>query len=297
MSGIVLVTGATGSVGGEVVTQLLAKGEHVRIATRSRDKAEQKARLQGWRAAEIVDFDYHKPETFAAALEGVDRIFLMASLELPDVQAAMNPVVDAAKMLGVQHIVMHTAMGVEYDGKSSARQAEVYLEWSGVSYTLLRPNWFMQNFSVFFLSSIEQDCGIYLPAGDSKTSFVDVRDIAAVGVAALTKTGHAGRAYTLTGGKAIDHYEVSEVLTRVSGQMIPYIALSEEDAHARWRAVGWPEEIVRIMLNLFRPMREGKTALVVGDVERALGRLPITFEQYAQDYADAWRPKEQQKSY
>jgi uncharacterized protein YbjT (DUF2867 family) len=289
MGNTILVTGATGNVGAEVVNQLLARGEPVRVAARNLDKARAKAQSLGWDAAEFVLLDYHQPATMAPAFQGVDRLFLMATLELPDVKAAMLPMIDAARAAGVRHVAMHTGMGIDYDGSSSARQAEVYLEASGMGYTFLRPNWFMQNFNLFFLPDIKREGGITMPAGDGKISFIDIRDIAAVGVAALTEEGHHGKGYTLTGGQALDHHEVAAILSHVAEKSIAYTPLSEEAARAMWQAAGWPAGNIEVILQIFRPVRAGRAATIFPDVAEVLGRPATTFAQYAQDYAHIWR--------
>jgi uncharacterized protein YbjT (DUF2867 family) len=288
---MILVTGATGTVGAEVVKQLVEAGAPLKVAARNLPKAEEKARAMGWGIVEIVYLDYEKPETFAAAFTDVDRLFLMASLELPDVKALMNPLVDAAKQAGVRHVVMHTGMGVEYDGSSSARLAEKHLEESGLGYTFLRPNWFMQNFNVFFLSDIKREEGLKFPAGEGRISFVDVRDIAAVGVAALTQEGqgHNGKAYTLTGGQPLDFYEVAATMSQATGRTLPYTPLSDDEARQMWRAAGWPDGDIDMILQLFRPVQKSMGSMVSPDVEHALGRAPIPFERYAHDYAHYWK--------
>ena len=192
----ILIIGATGKVGVELVKLLAKKGETVRAATRSPSTASK--RLP--RSAEAVEFDFDRPETFAPALQGIVKVFLMARPGDNYADKVAIPFVDLAKKEGVRLIVNLTAMGVEQDDSFMLRVLEKYIEASGIPFVHLRPNWFMQNFdSGPMAADIRATGGLHLPAADAKLSFIDVRDIAAVGLAALTESRHAGNAYTLTG--------------------------------------------------------------------------------------------------
>ena len=149
-------------------------------------------------------------------------------------------------------------------------------------YTFLRPSWFMQNFSSGFIAPMILGMGgIFLPAADAKTSFIDVRDIAAVGIAALTEPGHAGKAYALTGGQAFTYGEAAEILSLAAGKPIHYVALSEEDFSSSLAAQGWQPGQIAMFAGLFQGVRQGWAAPVSPDVAAVLGRAPITLEQFA----------------
>jgi uncharacterized protein YbjT (DUF2867 family) len=281
-----LIIGATGRVGVKLARLLVEKGETVRAATRSPLAAI--ARLP--RLAETAEFDFDRPETFAPALKGVARVFLMARPGDNHADQVAMPFVDAAKKEGVRLIVNLTAMGVEQDDTFTLRRLEKYVEASGIPYVHLRPNWFMQNFSSGpMLSDIRATGALHLPAADAKLSFIDVRDIAAVGVAVLNEPRHAGRAYTLTGGQAFDHHEVAGILSRAAGKKIAYVPLSEEAARAALTKAGVAGELIERWANFYRIVREGLCAPVIRDAESVLGRHTIAFEKYARDYAAAWR--------
>jgi uncharacterized protein YbjT (DUF2867 family) len=281
-----LIVGATGRVGVKLVRLLVEKGETVRAATRSRTAALK--RLP--RLTEIADFDFDRPETFAHALKGVSRVFLMARPGDNHADKAAIPLVDLAKTEGVRLIVNLTAMGVENDDTFTLRILEKYVEASGIPYVHLRPNWFMQNFSSDpMLSDIRDTEALHLPAADAKISFIDVRDIAAVGVAALNERRHEGRAYTLTGGQAFDHHEVAAILSRAAGKKIAYVPLSEEAACAALAKGGVPADLIERWKNFYRIVRQGSCAPIVRDAESILGRHTIALEKYARDHAAAWR--------
>jgi uncharacterized protein YbjT (DUF2867 family) len=286
MSKTILVTGATGKTGIEVVKQLLAKGEAVKAGAHHPEKA---TALFG-KGVEIAPLDLGRRETFAAALRDVDRVYLLAVTGETAADQALMPFVDQAKAAGVRHTVYMTARGVEMDEGNPMRKVERYIEQSGVAYTFLRPSWFMQNFSSGFIAPMILGMGgIFLPAADAKTSFIDARDIAAVGVAALTEAGHAGKAYALTGGQALTYGEAAEILSRAAGKPIRYVALSDEDFRDSLLAQGWKVDQVAMFSNLFRGVRQGWAASVSADLANALGRPPITLEQFAHDHAAVWR--------
>ena len=128
-----------------------------------------------------------------------------------------------------------------------------------------------------------------MPTGDSKVSFIDIRDIAAVAVAVLTADDHLNQALTLTGGEAMDHHEMAAALSEITGKTIDYVSITEQDMAAGLKSEGWQGDAVEMGLKVFRSMRQGENELVTSDVEKVLGRKPITFRQYVADYADCWK--------
>jgi uncharacterized protein YbjT (DUF2867 family) len=284
MTQTILVTGATGTVGNEVIKQLTNKSVSIRAGVRSPEKAKE----YGWNNAAVTVFDYDKPETFETALTGVDKVFLVAPPLAADAPERMIPMIRKAVELGVKGIVNLSAMGVELDDNIPLRQVEIALEKSGLDYTLLRPNWFMQNCNTFMLGSIREQQAIFVPAADSKTAFIDTRDIAAVAVEALTSDAHHQKAYTLTGGEAFDHYHMAEVLSNVSGKKISYRAIDDEALRGGMKAQNTPEPAIDYFSMLYDFVRKGVYAVVTPDVETVLGRKPISFKQYAEDYKESW---------
>lgn len=284
MSKHILVIGATGNVGRSLVPFLVERGEVVKAATRQPEAYPSQAGVTA------VSFDYDQPHTYAPALAGVDRLFLIAKGADPAPQKTVNPLIDAAKAAGVNHIVLMTAMGVEQAEEIGLRQVERHLIASGVPYTILRPNWFMQNFSTGFIYPILQQGGIYLPAGEAATSQIDTRDIAAVAAAALTDPGrHAGQEYPLTGPEPLTYAQTAAILTEVAGQPITYVPISEEEMAQALSGAGWEPGQVGLMLGLFQAVRAGYAAPVSPAVADILGREPIAFSQFARDNAGVWQ--------
>src|SRR5215467_2806512 len=185
----ILVTGATGTVGSELVRQLVNSGQNIiKAAVHSKKKAD---KLKLDKTLEIVNIDYDKPETIADALNNVDKLFLLTppSVEMVDISSRL---VEEAKNNSVKLIVKLSAMGADlepgFTGGRLHRQAEEMIEGSRIPYTFLRPNAFMQNFVNRSGQTIKNQNAFYLPSGDAKISFVDIRDVAAVAAEVLTKT-------------------------------------------------------------------------------------------------------------
>src|SRR5213593_1189643 len=285
MAGRVLVIGATGTVGSRLVTQLDQRGEKVRAATREPAAA----RRHSGGTAELVEFDFERPETFAPALEGVERAFLIARPGDEQADRVAVPLIDEMKRQGVRHVVNLTAMGMEMLEGMALRKVERYLEDSGIGFTHLRPNFFMQVFSGGpLLADIRSTGAIHVPAADARISYVDVRDIAAVAATALTEPGHVGKAYTLTGAEALDHHEIARALSEAAGKPVRYVPISEDTARTAIEGGGLSPERAERLVGFYRLVRHGFCTPVSPDVQTVLGRPPISFARFATDNAACW---------
>ncbi len=283
MSNQILVIGATGNVGHTLVELLAGKGESVKAATRHPEK------YSGPRGAQAVHFDYDQPGTYTAALASVDRMFVIAKTGDAAPETVLIPFLDRARRSGVRHTVLLTARGVEQSEDIGLRKVERHLMASAVDYTILRPTWFMQNFSHgFILPMIQQSGDIFLPAGDGATSFIDTRDIAAVAAETLTSEGHKGKEYGLTGGEALTYAEAAVLISEAAGREIRYVPISDDDMRNSLTATGWSADQANFMASLFFPVRQGWAASVDPAVSSILGRAPITFEEFVQDNKAAW---------
>ena len=275
----ILVTGASGSLGRAAVAVLTARGVNVRAASRHPQPSLD-------RAVQAIPFDYADPSTHQPALAGVDGLLLVAPPLDVESPAKLIPVIDRAKALGVGHIVFNSALGVDADENAPLRRIERHLMASGVGYTILRPNFFMENFTTGFLAPMVCQGEIFLAAADGKTSFISVTDIAEVATAAFVK-GLVSKEYNLTGPEALDHNQVAAVLSKVSGKSITYQAIPEEAMLSGLRGTGMPESAVQYVGVLYSAVRAGYTGAVTQDVETATGRKPTTFETFAQQSAAA----------
>jgi uncharacterized protein YbjT (DUF2867 family) len=281
---MILITGASGNVGREVVKQALAVGLKIRATFQSPAvAAKAPAGLEG------VIMDYAKPDTIRPALHGVEKIFLVGPplRDLPTFEANFIKEVRAA---GQQHVVKLSALGGrESMFPSQHRDSEENIEASGLPYTFLRPNGFMQNLVNYDAGAIRSQNAFYGCQGNAAVSVVDIRDIAAVAVIVLAATGHEGKSYALTGGEALTNEQVAEKISRVAGRKISYVDLPAAELKKGILSTGTPGWSADALLDLQRLYREGKASLVTDDVERLTGHKPITFDQFARDYAFAFQ--------
>jgi len=248
------------------------------------------AEAEGWKDVETALFNYDQPETFGPVLEGIERLFIVPPLLSPTQHEQIIAFIKFAETTSVKHIVNLSQMGSDEIKDLPLRKGEIYIESCGIPYTHLRPNWFSQNFNTLHMAGIMEHGEIAVPAEDIKSSYIDVRDIAAMGVAALTEgEKHWNQSYTLTSGEAIDHYEVVRLISAASGKDIKYNPVSEDDYRETLLTTGMTEGAAEMALNLYRLMRNGGTTAVSRDVPDVLGREAITVEQYTKDFADSWK--------
>jgi len=281
---VILITGASGNVGKEVLKQIAATGAKVRAAFQTVSKAA--AAPSG---VEIVTMDYTQPPTLQAALKGVERVFLVGP-PAPNLPALERKAVDEIKHSGVRHVVKLSAMG----GRDAIfpRQhadSEDYIKSSGVAYTFLRPNGFMQNFVTYNGATINTQNAFYGSQGEGEVSHIDLRDIAAIAVKTLTQDGHEGKAYTLTGPEALSNARVAEILSEDTGREIKYVDLPAEQFKQALVEAGLPEWSADALLDLQQFYRRGGASAVTRDAEQLLGRKPTSFEQFSRDYSQAFQ--------
>jgi uncharacterized protein YbjT (DUF2867 family) len=242
-------------------------------------------------------FIYTKPETIANALDKVDKLFLQTLL-VPDMTDITSNLIKEVKRSDVKHIVKLSAMGADSEPESTVLrlhgEEEKIIEESGIPYTFLRPDAFMQNFLTQFGYTIRTQNAFYAPAGDSKLGFVDARDIAAIAARILTKNNGGGRqhlnkAYDITGGDSLSYSQAAEILSTGVGKKISYIDVTEEDARKGMKQMGADDWLVNIVLELFRIIRGGYGSQITTVVEQITGRKPTSFGQFAKDYAKFFR--------
>jgi uncharacterized protein YbjT (DUF2867 family) len=298
----ILVTGATGTVGSEVVKQLAeissSSGYNVRAAVHSKNKSDQLKQFEN-QGVEIFDLDYTKPETVGDALNNVDKIFLQ-TLPTPNVAEISYNIMDEAKKNGVKYVVKLSAMGANSEPRSTILrlhgEEEKIIENSGIPYTFLRPPAFMQNFVTQFGHTIKTQNAFYVPAGDAKMSFIDSRDIAALTTEILTKNNpessrqyYENKAYDITGPDALSYVQAADILSSEAGKKISYVNITEEDARKGMKQIGMDDWSIDLMTELFRIIRAGYGSETTTVVEDITGRKPIPFSQFAKDHAEVFQ--------
>lgn len=275
----ILVSNANGKVGQEVVRLLMERGADVRVG--ARDVAKAKTEFPG---AAVVSLDFDRPQTLAEAVAGVGEVF--AATPYPLLPNAELDLLAAAKASGVKTIVKMSALGVDANPASPHSIVEAAIRASGLSWTFLRPTFFMQNYATQAAASVKAGV-IYEPAAEGASSFVDTRDIAAVAVKVLTEVGHSGKAYALTGPAALTRTEIASELARASGHEVAYVAV--DDTALRKAMSGAPASLVELMSELFGYVRAGYTAAISDDVKSVLGRPARDFSSFAAEHASIWR--------
>ena len=283
---MILVTGATGKVGQEVVRQLAAAGTPVRALVRDPLRASH-IRLPG---VEIVAGDLGAPATIDAALPGVEGVFLVSPAD-PEQVTLQGNAIEAARRARVRRVVKVSVAG----GPDAATQIgrwhwaiEKQLKASGLAFTILRPSLFMQQ-TLTFAPSIAANGTFSIPAGTGEVAMVDTRDVAAVAVCALTEDAHDQKIYDLTGPEALNFDSVADAIADAIGKPVSYVHVPPEYARKQMLSTGVPRWLADDMLLLFASFREGYGSAVSRTVEEVTGRKPRAFRPFALDYAPMCR--------
>ncbi|MDA8018852.1 MAG: NAD(P)H-binding protein [Thermoanaerobaculia bacterium] len=270
-----LTIGGTGKTGRRVTQALRQRGLPVRVGSRTAE----------------IPFDWHDRTTWEPALSDVRKIYAVyyPDLAVPEAAEAIRSLAEIASHCGVEHMVLLSGRGEE-----GAQAAERQLQTSGLAWTIVRASWFAQNFSEGFLADQVRHGHVSLPVGGVREPFVDADDIADVVVAALTEEGHEGKLYEVTGPQLLTFGEAVSRIAEVSKKDIRYVQISPEAFADGLRNHGAPAELVRLLTFLFTEVLDGRNESTTDGVQRALGRPPRSFREYAQRAAatGAWTAAE-----
>jgi uncharacterized protein YbjT (DUF2867 family) len=262
---LTLVLGGTGKTGRRVVERLTARGLPVRVGSRSGEPR----------------FDWDDRSTWAPVLEGVGSVYVAHYWDaLPGAAETLGSFADLAVQSSVPRLVMLSGRGEE-----EAERAERAVRDSGAQLTVLRSTWFAQNFSEDYWGEQVQQGEVALPAADTPEPFVDTDDIADVAVAALTDDRHVGELYELTGPRLLTFAEAVREISRALGREVRYVPISIEDFGAAAAEQGVPSEVVEMLTLIFGEVLDGRNARLADGVQRALGRAPRDFSDYAHNAA------------
>ncbi len=285
----VLVAGATGNVGREVVKNLLKFDVRVKAAVTKLEDIS-RLNLDSYENIEPVVFDFTNGSTFEKAFINVDKFFLLRPPAISNPKT-LYPVIDFAKEKRISQIAFLSLMGVESNRITPHYKIEKYIIQSGVPYTFVRPSFYMQNLSTTHLKDILEHDEVFVPAGKGATSFIDVRDIGEATAVVLTGSGHSNKAYTLTGGKALTYSEVADTLTEVLGRKIAYTDPSILQFWKRMRKYGHDSSFVFVMEGIYLVVKLGKASEITNDLKHLIEKDPISFKQFAKDYKDVFLRK------
>jgi len=279
-----LVTGATGDVGARVVEQLLQQGERPRIFVRDA----QKARTCCGDRVEVFVGDLGDPASLRPALAGIDALFLVNSG--PEIPVRDQAAAEAAKDAGVKRLVKLSSMDVEQGLAIGAwhEQGEAAVRASGIPFTFVQPTGFMSNLMAW-AKSIQNEGIVRSSTGDGRRAFIHSADIAAVAVKALTTPEYTGESLPITGPEALSFAEATAKIGSVIGKRLAFETISDEEARQRYSAVSGSAAETEAHVALWRAIREDRLAKVTDNVERILGRKPITLDQWAKENAAAFR--------
>jgi uncharacterized protein YbjT (DUF2867 family) len=284
---MILITGASGNAGGAVLNEVQKSGAPFHAMYRSEQDA---GKAPAGTSTVIADFS--SKESMQRALDGVDAVYLVCS-PIPALVELESNAIDACREGGVKYLVLNSALGAGDYPKSFPswhRTVEDKLKGCGLAYTILRPNSFMQNILTYLAPSIREQGAFYAAMGDARTSYLDVRDIAAVVARLLASPGeHAGKTYELNGPEAVTYTELAERIGRVSHRPVKYVDMSEEAQRKSMLGLGMPEWQVNAVLELQQYYTNGQGGAVTDVLQRLLGRAPVKLEQFSEEFKDSFR--------
>ncbi len=271
---LTLVLGGTGKTGQRIAARLKEKGHSVRIGSRSA----------------VPAFDWDHEEGWDACLKGVSAAYISYTpdLAMPGAKDAIQAFVNKARKAGVERLVLLSGRGEE-----EAQACEKIVSDSGLQWTVVRASWFHQNYSEGAFIEMVWSGAITLPAGDQLEPYVDADDIADVAVAALTQDHHNGEIYEVTGPRLMTLADVAADLSAATGRTINYVPVPHEAFISGLAESGAPKDVVWMLDYLFSTVLDGRNAHLADGVQRALGRPPKDFRDYARDVArtGAWDVK------
>lgn len=283
---MILITGASGTVGRAVLEQVARSGQKYRAMYRSKGDA-----AKAPAGTETVIADFSDKASLASALSGVESLYLVCS-PIPDLVQLETNVIEASESAGVQRIVLNSALGAGDHPKSFPswhRKVEDKLKSTKMKHCILRPNSFLQNVLTYYAPSIRTQGAFYGSNGNARISYLDVRDIAVVAAKALLGGQHDGKTYELNGPEALTCGEVAEKISRHAGIAARYVDIPVEAQRKAMLDQGMPEWQVTALLDLQEYYTGGKGGTVDGTLQGLLGRAPITMDQFLKEFAAEFR--------
>ena len=282
---MILVTGSTGTFGSHVAKELQKQKINFIAAGQGSEKIKD---LLG-DDVKFAEFDWANPNSFKNLFDGITAVYLVSPPNSNLFPNQVVPFLQQAKQAGVKFIVLSTVFGTEANKEGSLYKAELAVQNSGIEFSIVRPNFIFQNFINYDLGAVKSGT-IYLPSGDGKTSYIDVRDVASVVVKILiNKEKHLSKIYNVTGIEAINHNTAAKIFADVLGVEIKNINPTEEDYKKTLSSYNLRDSTVDFMAMLYSFIKAGYFETITNDFENLTGRKPILFKDFVKDYKEIFK--------
>lgn len=280
----IFITGYSGNVGGAVANFLETKGLNYIAGVRTPAKYDSIVSKAVFRRFDIAD-----KTTYASALEGINKIFLVRPPQLTDVEGIFKPFIDYCKSINIRHIVFLSLLGVEKNPFPPHHKIEKLIKSVGIPYTFIRPSFFMQNLIEPHSKEIRENNEIYIPSGKAKISFIDTDDIGEIIALVLLDESHFFKSYTITGNEAIDYYYVAKVMSEVLKRNIRYTHPSLLKFRKTIISNGTRKVFANVMTVLYLTTKLGMANQITNTAEQILGRKPKSIVDFIKKNQSIWQ--------
>lgn len=287
----ILVIGGTGNIGFPLIKEL-SKNKNIQVIAGIFHPESATTRFANFANVELIKFDFLNPATFSKALENVDRVFFIRPPQLANPQKDMFPFLEEVKARKIKQVVFVSLIGVEKNPVTPHHKIEKKILELGIPHTFIRPSFFMQNLNTTHVADIRDHHELYISAGNSRTSFIDTRDIAAVSAKCLLSNDYINKELEITGEKAWTYNEIAAIMTNVLGKTISYSKPSLLGFRRTMLQRGIKKDYVNVMVMLYLITQLGNAKKVTATVEQVLGRKATSFEEYVRDYQQDFLQKE-----
>ncbi len=283
----ILITGATGNIGSRLIEHLRGKDFNVNAGVRNIEKSKS---FKGNNIG-LAEFDYDRPETFANAFSGIDKLFIVPPMD-PDFTPRFRAAIDSAKKAGVKYIAKLSVNGADKSSENTFQklhgEVEEIVKNSGIPFVTINPAEFYQNYLNFYSASIKNEGKIYLPQGNAVKSMIDADDVAAAFVAVLTEDGHEGKVYNATSYDYTNH-ELAAIFTKELGKPVEYIDIPEEEAKNAMESYSMPEWFIKAMMQLHYAWKQGWMVAPHDDLLSLIKKTPKTFNEFVIENTGAFK--------
>ena len=278
----ILVTGATGNVGKEVIKSLRSKDVTIFAA----DLYEESVKLMFGEKIHFRKLDFYNKDTFDNALDQIDMVFLMRPPQIGDVKKYIFPFIDMMKTKGITYVVILSI--ADANPMVPHYKIESYIEKSGIPYTHIRAGYFMQNLSTTHKEAIQKERDLFIPAGEAKFNFTDVKDIGEVAGQLLLKRGFTNQIVHITGSELYGLTEVAEIMSRILETKITYSNPSSKLFKKKMKSYGFSKEMIKIMRLIYFAAKMKKSDNIYTDFKTIMKKKPRTLEQFIKENKEHW---------